>query len=123
MTKKEEYQRFVSAMCDLTDRPGFLQPMFARGLTFDQARDELASFKRNGEKMFKAARHGFLDRPTSKNRIITLEAMQRVALRGALDMLASVYHRRMTPEARAWRTQQMELIKINLTKRPEALDN
>ena len=115
MSKKQEYQAFVLGMRNVCNRPCLLGPLFARGLSFEEADRELETFRRQGTPMFKDGRHG-THSATKKNRIVTLDLMQRLVIRAALDRLQSLYGRRMTPEARQWREDQMAALQKALSR-------
>lgn len=115
MSKKQEYQAFVFGMRNVCNRPCFLGPLFARGLTIEEADRELDAFRRQGTPMFKDGSHG-THLATKKNRIVTLELMQRLVIRASLDRLQSLYARRMTPEARQWREEQMVALQKALSR-------
>ena len=115
MSKRMDYEIFAGRMRNVTNRPVFLHGMFERGLTVIEATAEMAQLKARGEHMFKFSTHGRAERVIRKDRVMTLELMQRTALRGAYAALRSVYHRRATPGAREWRETQLQAIEAQLS--------
>ena len=116
MSKIQDYQRFVVRMREVTNRPVFLHGFFDRGLTVEEATAELNRMRANGVRMFKYSTHGRPDRPVLKDRVMSLEAVQRAAGKGAFMALRSLYRRRMTPEAREWRESKMDEIEQSIRR-------